>query len=171
VKVKFKVKYGENVIDIPIPEQSQRPTFDRGGMTDLWMHKVTIYNDISKTAVEDRHFDRFVIEKCNIQGGIVSKADGTIENIVNAVTVISKDVDRYKTPLEYAKLPVDIRKDFYTVQVGDFIVLSEVDDVVTTSPELADLQKKYKDNGIVVRSVSANIHGMSVDNVTITNVG
>ena len=35
----------------------------------------------------------------------------------------------------------------------------------------ADLQEKYKDNGIVVRSVSANIHGMSVDNVTITNVG
>ena len=140
-------------------------------MTDLWKKKVTIYNDIPKTAVEDRHFDRFVIDKCNIQGGIVSKADGTIENIVNAVTVISKDVDRYKASLEYAKLPVDIRENFYTVQVGDFIVLSEVDDIVTTSREFAELQEKYKDNGIVVRSVSANIHGMSVDNVTITNVG
>jgi hypothetical protein len=172
MKVKLKLKYGENEIDIPIPEQSQqRPTFDRGGITDLWKHKVTIYNDIHKTAVEDRHFDRFVIDLCNIQGGIVSKADGTIENIVNAVTVITKDVDRYKTPLEYVKSPVDIREDFYTVQVGDFIVLSEVDDIVTTSREFAELQEKYKDNGIVVRSVSANIHGMSVDNVTITNVG
>ena len=140
-------------------------------MTDLWNKKVTIYNDIPKTAVEDRHFDRFAIDKCNIQGGIVSKADGTIENIVNAVTVISKDVDRYKSPLEYAKLPVDIRENFYTVQVGDFIVLSEVDDIVTTSREFAELQEKYKDNGIVVRSVSANIHGMNVDNVTIANVG
>ena len=93
-------------------------------MTDLWKQKVTIYNDIPKTAVEDRHFDRFVIDSCNIQGGIVSKVDGTIENIVNAITVISKDVGRYKTPLEYAKLPVDIREDFYTAQVGDFIVLS-----------------------------------------------
>ena len=171
MKVKFKVKYGENEIDIPIPEKSQRPTFDKGGMTDLWKHKVTIYNDIPKNAVEERHFDRFVIDLCNIQGGIVSKADGTIENIVNAVTVISKDVDRYKTPLEYAKLPVDIREEYYTVQVGDFVVLSEVDDIVTTSREFAELQEKYKDNGIVVRSVSANIHGMSVDNVTITNVG
>lgn len=140
-------------------------------MTDLWNQKVTIYNDIPKNAVEDRHFDRFVIDKCNIQGGIVSKADGTIENIVNAVTVISKDVDRYRKPLEYSKLPVDIREDFYTVQVGDFIVLSEIDDIVTTSREFAELQEKYKDNGIVVRSVSANIHGMSVDNVAITNVG
>ena len=171
MKVKFNVTYGENVIDIPIPEQSQRPTFDRGGLADLWKHKVTIYNDIQDNGVEDRHFDRFVIDNCNIQGGIVSKSDGTIENIVNAVTVISKDVDRYKAPLEYAKLPVDIRKEYYTVQVGDFIVLSEVDDIVTTSREFAELQKKYKDNGIVVRSVSANIHGMSVDNVTITNVG
>ena len=171
MKVKFKLKYGENEIDIPIPEQSQRPTFDKGGLVDLWKQKITIFNDIPKSAVEDRHFDRFVIDLCNVQGGIVSKADGTIENIVNAVTVITKDVDRYKTPLEYAKLPVDIREDFYTVQVGDFIILSEVDDVVTTSREFAELQEKYKDNGIVVRSVSANIHGMSVDNVTITNVG
>ena len=170
MKVKFNVKYGENEIDIPITENT-RPSFKMDGMTDLWKHKVTVYNDIPKNAVEDRHFDRFVIDKCNIQGGIVSKADGTIENIVNAVTVISKDVDRYKTPLEYAKLPVDIRENFYTVQVGDFIVLSDVDDIVTTSREFAELQEKYKDNGIVVRSVSANIHGMSVDNVTITNVG
>lgn len=140
-------------------------------MTDLWKQTVTIYNDIPKTAVEERHFDRFVIDKCNIQGGIVSRADGTVENIVNAISVITKDVDRYKTPMQYAKLPVDIRESFYTVQVGDFIVLAEVDDVVTTSREFAELQEKYKDNGIVVRSVSANIHGMSVDNVTITNVG
>lgn len=140
-------------------------------MTDLWDQKITIYNDIPKNAVEERHFDRFVIDKCNIQGGIVSKADGTIENIVNAVSVITKDVEHFKQPMEYAKLPVDIRENFYTVQVGDFIVLAEVDDVVTTSREFAELQEKYKDNGIVVRSVSANIHGMSVDNVTITNVG
>ena len=170
MKIGFNVKYGFNEIEIPITEKT-RPSFQLDGFADLWEGNVTIYNDISKTAVEERHFDRFVIERCNIQGGIVSRADGTIENIVNAVTVISKDVDRYKTPLEYAKLPVDVREDFYTVQVGDFIVLSDVDDVITTSREFAELQEKYKDNGIVVRSVSANIHGMAVDNVTITNVG
>lgn len=140
-------------------------------MTDLWKQKVTIYNDIPKNAVEERHFDRFVIDKCNIQGGIVSKTDGTVENIVDAVTVITKDTAKYQKPIEYSKLPVDIRENFYTVQVGDFVVLSEVEDIVTTRREFAELQEKYKDNGIVVRSVSANIHGMSVDNVTITNVG
>lgn len=140
-------------------------------MTDLWGQKVTIYNDIPADAVNPRRFDRFVVEKCNIQGGVVSRADGTIENIVNAVTVITKDTDRYKSPLDYAKLPVDIKENFFTVQVGDFIVFDEVDDVVTTSREFAELQNKYADNSIVVRSVSVNIHGMGVDNVTVTNVG
>ncbi len=140
-------------------------------MTDLWKQKVTIYNDIPADAVNSRRFDRFVIDECNIQGGIVSRADGTIENIVNAITVITKDIDHYKQPMEYAKLPVDMKENFYTVQVGDFIVLAEVDDLITTSREFAELQNKYADNGIVVRSVSANIHGMSVDNVTMANVG
>ena len=140
-------------------------------MTDLWKQKVTIYNDIPADSVNARRFYRFVIDKCNIQGGIVSKADGTIENIVNAVIVITKDIEHYKPPMQYAKLPVDMKEDSYTVQVGDFIVLSEVDDVVTTSREFAELQEKYKDNGVVVRSVSANIHGMSVDNVTMAIVG
>jgi hypothetical protein len=140
-------------------------------LTDLWTQKVTIYNDVPADAVNPRRFDRFVVDRCNIQGGIVSRADGTIENIVNAVTVITKDVEHYKQPLDYAKLPVDMKEDFFTVQVGDFIVLAEVDDVVTTSREFAELQTKYANNGIVVRSVSANIHGMGVDNITVANVG
>lgn len=140
-------------------------------MTDLFTRKITIYNDIPKTAVEERHFDRFVIDLCNIQGGLISKADGTIENIVNAQTVITKDVKRYKSPLEYAKIPVDLRKDFFTVQIGDFLVFDEVDDIVTTSREFSDLQSKYNDNGMAVRSVSANINEMSVDNIVMTNMG
>jgi hypothetical protein len=170
LKVKFNVKYGVNEIEIPISEKAVS-SFQSDGMTNLWKRKVTIYNDIPSDAVNERRFDRFVVDRCNIQGGIVSKADGTIENIVNAVSVITKDVERYKTPLEYAKLPADMKENFYTVQIGDFVVLEEVDDVVTTSREFAELQSKYADNGIVVRSVSPNIHGMAVDNVSISNVG
>lgn len=170
MKAEFNVKYGKNVIDIPITETT-RPSFDTDGMANLWNKRVTVYNDIPSTAAEERHFDRFVIDRCNIQGGIVSRADGTIENIVNAVTIITKDVGRYKPPLEYRHIPADLREQYFTVQIGDFIVLDEVDDIVTNSREFADLQTKYKDNGIVVRSISANISGMAVDNVTVTNVG
>ena len=138
-------------------------------MTDLYTQKVTIYNDIPKNAVEERHFDKFVIDKCNIQGGLVNEANGTITNIVNAKSVITRDVCRYKTPLEYAEIPVDLRVDYYTAQIGDFVVFAEVDDVVTTASEFSQLQTKYKSNGMKITSVSANIFGLSVDNVTMTN--
>lgn len=170
MKVEFNVKYGKNVIEIPVTE-TMRPAFDAEGIANLWNKRITVYNDVPSTAAEERHFDRFVIDLCNIQGGIVSRADGTIENIVNAVTVITKDVGRYKSPIEYRNTPVDIREGFFTMQIGDFIVLDEVDDIVTSSREFADLQKKYKDNGIVIRSVSVNINGMAVDNITVSNVG
>ena len=138
-------------------------------MTDLYTQKVTIYNDIPKNAVEERHFDKFVIDKCNIQGGLVNEANGTITNIVNAKSVITKDVNRYKTPLEYAEIPVDLRVDYYTAQIGDFVVFDEVDDVVTTASDFSQLQSKYKNNGMKITSVSANIFGLSVDNVMMTN--
>lgn len=138
-------------------------------LTDLYTQKVTIYNNIPKNAVEERHFDKFVIDKCNIQGGLVNEANGTITNIVNAKSVITRDVSRYKTPLEYAEIPVDLRVDYYTAQIGDFIVFGEVDDIVTTASEFSQLQSKYKNNGMKITSVSANIFGLSVDNVTMTN--
>lgn len=141
----------------------------KSGLTNIFKGKVTIYNDIPKNAVEDRHFDRFVIDKCSIQGGIVNEADGTITNIVNATTIITKDVEHYKSPLEYASLPVDLRENYYTVQIGDFVVFSEVDDIVTTASEFSQLQSKYKNNGIKVTSVAPNIFGTAVDNIAITN--
>lgn len=136
-------------------------------MTDFFDKKVTIYNDIPADSVNARRFDRFVIDKCNIQKGILQNADGTIEKVVNAQTITTKDVKHYKTPLEYASLPVDEKDKFYTADVNDFVVLAEVDDVVTTSREFQELQKKYKENGFSVTAVNAYIHGMAVDNVQI----
>lgn len=163
---KFTVKYGTNIIEIPeIPVQ----TVSKKGLTDLWNAKVTIYNDIPADSVNKRRFDRFVIDKCNIQGGYVEKSDGTIQNLVNAQTIITRDVKHYKSPQEYRNLPVDEKDKFFTVQVDDFIVLGEVDDIVTTSKEFQQLQEKYKDYGISVTAVNPYIFGMAIDNVTITN--
>lgn len=138
-------------------------------MTNLWDKEVTIFNDMPATATEQRHFDRFVISKCNIQGGRVSRVDGTIENIVNAQTVWTRDVERYKDPREYAMLPVDERENYYTVKTGDFVVFGEVGDIVETAADYAALQSKYRNNGFKITSVSPNIHGMNVDNVSFTN--
>ena len=166
MKVGFKVKYGYNEIEIPITEKTV-PKFQKTGKTDLFSSKVTIYNDIPSDGVNARRFDRFVIERCNIQKGTLQNADGAVEKVVNALMVTTKDVERYKAPLEYALLPTDEKDKYFTANVNDFVVLAEVDDVVTTSREFQDLQSKYKNNGFSVTAVNEYIHGMAVDNVQI----
>lgn len=136
-------------------------------MTDFFDKKVTIYNDIPADGVNARRFDRFVINKCNVQKGILQSADGTIEKVVNAQTITTKDIEHYKTPLEYAALPADMKDKYFTANVNDFVVLTEVDDVVTTSMEFQELQSKYRNNGFSVTAVNEYIHGMAVDNVQI----
>ena len=133
-------------------------------MTDFFTSKVTIYNDISVDKV--RRFERFVIDKCQITGQLVESNNSTIRKVVNVDTVITKDIKHYKSPVEYAKLAETERSKYYTAQTGDFVVLGEVDDVVSNANEFAQLQTKYKDSGIKITSVSANIHGMAVDNIT-----
>lgn len=152
-------------IDIPITENTA-PKF-QSGKINLFSKKVTIYNDIASDGVNPRRFDRFVIDFCNIQKGVLQNADGTIEKVVNAQTITTKDIEHYKSPLEYALLPADMKDKYFTANVNDFVVLAEVDDVVTTSREFQDLQSKYRNNGFSVTAVNEYLNGMSVDNIQI----
>lgn len=133
----------------------------------LFHDKVTIYNDIPSDGVNQRRFDRFVLTDCNISKGVLQNSDGTIEKVVNALTVITKNVSQYKSPIEYARLPADEKDKYFTAQINDFVVLAEVDDIVTTSREFQELQTKYKNNGFSVTAVNEYIYGLSVDNVQI----
>lgn len=166
MKIGFDVKWGHNEIEIPITENT-RPSFQPYGLKDKFTDKVTIYNDIPSDGVNPRRFDRFVIDKCLIYNQATEGADGTIQKIINAQNVITKDIENYKTPIEYKQLATDEKDNFYTVQIDDFVVYGEVDDIVTTSKEFQNLQQKYKDNGFLVTAVNASIFGMAVDNVHI----
>lgn len=166
MKIGFDVKWGHNEIEIPITD-NLKPKFQPYGLKDKFINKVTIYNDIPSDGVNLRRFDRFVIDKCFIYNQATEGADGTIQKIINAQNVITKDVEHYKTPIEYKQLATDEKDNFYTVQIDDFVVFGEVDDIVTTSKEFQNLQQKYKDNGFLVTSVNASIYGMNVDNVHI----
>ena len=169
MKVEFNVKYGKNVIEIPVEENAQ-PKHKPYGKNDKFTQKFTIYNSIPEDEGNDRRFDRFVIEKCMVYGGIAERtANGTVQKIVNAQTAITKDIEHYKSPLEYLDLSADEKDKYYTVQANDFIVFAEVDDVVTTSLEFRDLQDKYKDNGMSITAVNPYIFGLATDNITMTN--
>jgi hypothetical protein len=167
LKVGFNVKYGYNEIEIPITEKTV-PKFQKTGKTDLFSSKVTIYNDIPSDGVNARRFDRFVIDLCNIQKGILQNADGTVEKVVNAITITTKDTEHYKSSLEYRYLPIDEKEKYYTVQVNDVVIFGEVDDVATTRRELDSLlETKYKNNGFLITAVNEYLNGMSVDNIQI----
>jgi hypothetical protein len=137
-------------------------------LNDFFKQKVTIYNDIASDGVNPRRFDRFVIDLCNIQKGVLQNADGTIERVVNAITITTKDTEHYKPSLEYRYLPVDEKDNYYTVQVNDVVIFGEVDDVATTRRELDTLlEEKYKNNGFLITAVNEYLNGMSVDNIQI----
>lgn len=136
-------------------------------MTDKFKSKVTIYNDIQADSVNLRRFGRFVIDKCLIYNQLSESADGTINKIINAQNVVTKDIEHYKPPAEYRQLAQDERERFYTVSPNDFVVLAEVDDIVTDWLEFEALQKKYKANGFFVTAVNASVFGMNVDNIHI----
>lgn len=139
-------------------------------MTDTFIHKYTIYNDIPADGVNDRQIYRFVVDKCMSYGGISEvSSGGTVQNIVNAQTVITKDVEHYKSPIEYNKLPMDEKAKYFTAKANDFIVFGEVDDVVTSATEFRELKSKYKDNGMSITAVNPYIFGMPTDNITMTN--
>lgn len=167
MKVEFDVKYGKNIINIPLPERAFQTFTD--GSTNLYADKVTIYNDVPSDGVSPRRFERFVIDKCLIVNGVAEGADGTIQKIVNTQSVYTKDIARYKSPIEYRRLPADVRVGYYTVAIDDFVVFGEVDDVVTSGREYQELQEKYRDNGFLVTAVNPSIHGMAVDHVQITH--
>lgn len=138
-------------------------------LKDKFTKKVTIYNDIPSDGVNPRRFDRFVIDKCLVYNQLSESADGTVQKIINSQNVVTKDIEHYKEPNDYKQLALDEKDNYYTAQIDDFIVLSEVDDVVTTSREFQELQQKYKDNGFLVTAVNASIFGMNVDNIQITH--
>ncbi len=139
-------------------------------LTDFYTKKVTIYNDVKKSVIEPRHWDRRVIEKCMVYSGTVASSNQTVQTISNAQNVITRDVEHYKSPSEYALVPVDEREHYYTVQPDDFIVYGEVFDVVTNATEWDELKDKYQNNGMSVTTVNPYIFGMSTDNITISNV-
>lgn len=138
-------------------------------MINKFSRKVTIYNSISPRGENQRRFSRFVIDKCLIYNQLSERADGSIQKIADTKNVIMRDVEKYLSPYDYAHLSADETENFFTVQIGDFVVLAEVDDSVSTLREFQELQNKYEENGFLVTNVNASIHGMRVDNIQITN--
>ena len=136
-------------------------------MNEKFTDVVTIYNDIPADEVNPRRFFRFVLKNCLIYNALTESGENTIQRIINSQSVLSKDTEQYKSPYEYAKLPEDVKEKFFTVQIDDFVVFGEVDDVVTNSEEFRRLQEKYEDNGFSVTGVNTYTKGGKTNHIHI----
>ena len=144
-------------------------TKSKKGLTDLWKTKVTIYSNVPDENNTSRSIRRFVIERCQVYGQVVEKPNQTIRNVINAKSVTTKNVEQYKPLAEFIRLSEEERRNYYTAEPGDFVVCGEVNDVVSTVGDFAELQKKYRNNGMKVTTVDTYINGMTVDNITMSN--
>jgi hypothetical protein len=138
-------------------------------MTDFFNKDITVYISVPENQIKQRTFERRVVERCSIQGQSVEKANGTMRVVVNAQTVITKNISNYVDPETFYNTPSDLRKDKFTINVGDFIVFEICDDVVENSQQFVELQQKYRNNGMKVTTENASIYGMKTDNLTVTN--
>lgn len=139
-------------------------------VTNLWSDVVTVYIDVAADEKTARHFERRIIRQCSVQKGTTDKANDTVRNEVAVKSVFTKDVQRYKSKDTYISLPDDQRERYFTVGVGDYIVIGEVSDTVTNAQNFMDLQTKYSDNGFKVMNVNVFIYGMNTDNIAISNL-
>lgn len=138
-------------------------------MTDLWNKTVTVYNSIPAEKDIPRSFCRAVIKKCFCRSELTSSsADTTVEKRTSHPRLRTKDISGYLPPESYYSLSEKKRANKYTVQIGDFIVFGEVDDMVTNAAEYAELQQRYRERGFRVTSVSVNIHGLNVDHIAVS---
>lgn len=139
-------------------------------MTNLWSDVVTVYIDVAANGKTARHFERRIIKQCSVQNGTTDKANDTVRNETAVQSVLTKDVQRYKSKADYTVLSISERDEYFTAGAGDYIVIGEVSDTVTNAQDFMDLQTKYSDNGFKVMNVNVFIYGMNTDNIAISNL-
>lgn len=83
--------------------------------------------------------------------------------------VITRDVARYRVPEEYLSIPPSRRKNLYTVQKGDFVVMAEIAATPSTDEELAEVRRKFGAVGFGVTNANGDIAGLDSDCVVMGN--
>lgn len=139
-------------------------------MNNLFGRKCTIYNQIPKSRTDSTiaAWKRFVMDSCNIQGGIQDRSTGNMQYVSGAYTVITKDVSHYLLPnFDKGGYYDEDEATHFTAAANDFIVFGEVDDPApTNNTEFSELKKKYKSDGMVIKEAQVNIYGRPTDNIT-----
>ena len=55
------------------------------------------------------------------------------------------------------------------LDISHCVVFDDVADIVTTPQDFSNLQRKYKDNGMLVGTIAPYQYGRRTDNITVTS--
>ena len=160
MKIKFTVKYGENVIDIPSALEVPKGS----GLSNLYDKTFTIINQIptSQTIATKIAWVKHTVEHCDKSDGIFDKSTGNMVYKANTFTVYLRDWQNYREPnfseSGYYSL-YSTEKELYTAAVGDLVIFRGIDDPApTTIKEFNDLRTKYANEGGILTGVEAFIN-------------
>lgn len=123
----------------------------------------TIINQIPQSAAvaTKKAWKKSTVKDCGMINGIIDRTTGTMIYKANTFTAFIGDWKKYRAPdwLDGGYYALSDKDKYFTVNVGDLIVFSDIPDLApTTIQEFQALVTKYKDNGGTVSSAQAYIN-------------
>ena len=162
MKIRFDVKWGTNVIDVPICPEPQN---ENGGLSNLKDKTFTVINRIP-TAAGSAQIEKWIkntLRGCDRLDGIYDRTNGTMVRAADTWTAWLGDWQSFKSPdwLDdgYYTLTDDEKARFYTANVGDLLIFNEIPDSAPTDERgFRALIDKYKSMGGIITGVKAYIN-------------
>lgn len=145
IKVSFNVKYGKNVIDIPI-NTGQKTYIDNAptGLSELNGNTYTIINRVPLNNNSSKKWVKHLLTNCGKKDGIYDKSQETMIYKNNTFTVYCNNWQEYLMPAQYYNLSEAEQEEYYTAAPKDLIIFAPIEDTAPISTvEFETLKKKY----------------------------
>ena len=163
-KISFNVKYGRNTIEIPV-NTGKAYGESSPELSNLNNQVFTIINQIptSQGVATKTAWKKYRLDNCGKKDGLYDKSNGTMAYKANTWTAFIYNWQQYKPPLwvdnGYYTLTDEEKADYFTANVGDLVIFSDVfDDAPTTTQEFNALRDKYKDMGGIITGAEEHIN-------------
>lgn len=157
IKVPFTVRYGQNVLDIPINGGKAYADAAPNGLSDLSGNTFTLINQVPQSAGDPsvRIWVKRRIKGCQKRDGLYAGANDHTVFDKSAFTVFCNSWQSYRPPLftdgGFYALSDTAKEPFFTVNPRDFIIFADVaDNAPQSNAEFAALKKKYAGMGGVI---------------------
>lgn len=126
-----------------------------------WEKEITVYNRYEDPLTNVMHWFRHNIKNCFFayEGNQVTIGTTVLET--NTTICRIPQNKKYKPRYQWEQLPTDVKGNYFTLGVGDILVLGSVTDIIdeySTGHRSTDLINKYKNlqGCIVIQNVADN---------------